>query len=330
MKSDRKPTVAVLATGGTIAGLGSEGRSTNYLPGQLDIRELLSGVGRIGEIADIRAIQVCNVNSDDITQAHWLELAGIINRMAEDPGVNGFVITHGTDTLEETAYFLNLTVHTDKPVVLTGSMRPSTAISPDGPMNLFQSIALSTSALARNKGVMVVFSDAIYAARDVRKVSTFMTDAFGAGDIGCLGYMIDGAPYFYSRTAKRHTVHTEFEVEGLERLPRVMVAYFTVDADPGILKYCVDQGAEGIVIAGAGAGCYSKRWNEAAEALQGRGIPIVRCSRIGHGMITYDAFYRGDLVMGNDLPPQKASVLLRLALTVTRDPVRIQEMFNVY
>ena len=329
-KGNGLPTVVALATGGTIAGQGSAGKATNYRPGQIDVNTLLQLAAPDQDLANLRGEQVCNVNSDDITSEHWVELAHAINRLSADPEIDGFVVTHGTDTLEETAYFLNLTVKTEKPVIITGAMRPATATSADGPMNLRQSIALAGNPIARGKGVLVVFSDGIFGGRDVRKISTFQTDAFSASDFGCMGYMLEGKPHFYNASSKAHTTATEFEVDSLDGLPPVAVAYFTIDADPGILDYLVESGAQGIVIAGAGSGCYSRAWNIRIEALAGSGVPVVRSSRIGAGMITRDDAYEGDLVKGNDLAPQKAAVLLRLALTRTNDPARIQEMFDRY
>ena len=324
------PTVAVLATGGTIAGAGSLGKATNYRPGQLDVHALLDMAQGAHDVANVRAVQICNVNSDDITAEHWLDLARTIGKLAAEPDIDGFVITHGTDTLDETAYFLNLVAKTDKPIVLTGAMRPATATSPDGPMNLLQSIALAGDPQARGRGVMVVFSDGIFGGRDVRKISTFQTDAFSASDFGCMGYMIDGVPHFYNASSKAHTTATEFGVEGLDGLPKVAVAYFTVDADPEVLGFLVDNGVKGIVIAGAGSGCYSRQWNESIIALAQSGVPVVRSSRIGAGMITHDDAYGGNLIAGNDLAPQKAAVLLRLALTRTNDTAQIQAMFDRY
>ena len=324
------PTVLVLATGGTIAGTGSRGKATNYRPGQLDVNALLDMADGAHDVANVRALQICNVNSDDITARDWLRLARAINEHAADPEIDGFVVTHGTDTLDETAYFLNLVVKTDKPVILTGAMRPATATSADGPMNLLQSIALAGDPQARGRGVMVVFSDGIFGGRDVRKISTFQTDAFSASDFGCMGYMLEGKPHFYNASSKAHTFATEFDVDGINDLPPVAVAYFAVDADPRVLDFFVEAGARGIVVAGAGAGCYSRAWNERIAAFAGSGVPVVRSSRIGAGMITRDDAYEGDLVKGNDLAPQKAAVLLRLALTRTTDVGEIQAMFDRY
>lgn len=329
-EKENLPTVVVLATGGTIAGAGATGKATNYTAGRLDIGTLVDSITGVTNIANIRGIQVCNVGSDDITDKEWLTIANVINELAQDENIDGFVITHGTDTLDESSYFFNLTVKTDKPVVMTGAMRPSTATSADGPMNLYQSIALAADKEAQGRGGMVVFSDGIYGGRDVQKVSTFQTDAFTSKDLGGLGYMVDGVPYFYNSSVKCHTTKTEFDISQLTELPKVAVAYFTVDADPEILDYYKESGIEGIVIAGAGAGCYSKQWNNKISKLASTGIPIIRCSRIGSGVITQDDYFVGNVIRGNDLAPQKAVVLLRLILTVTNDTEKVQEMFDKY
>lgn len=321
------PTVVVLATGGTIAGTGAAGKTTGYAAGQLDVGTLVESAAGILEIANVRGAQVCNVGSDDITDAYWIQIANTINELAADDEIAGFVVTHGTDTLEETAYFLNLAVKTQKPVVLTGAMRPSTATSADGPMNLYQAIALAANPEAAGRGSLVVFSDGIYGGRDVQKINTFKTDAFNGRDLGCLGYMQDNNAYFFNATTKVHTVDSEFDVAGLEGLPRVGVAYFTIDADPGVIDYFVESGAEGLVIAGAGAGSYSHLWGEKLGPLVEGGFPVVDCSRINAGLVSGED---GGMIEGYNLPPQKAVVLLRLALTVTSDLDEIQEMFKRY
>lgn len=326
----RLPHIVVFGTGGTIAGTGEAGMATNYRPGSIGVSDLLGATPGLDGLARLSATQVCNVNSDDITGSIWLDLARQVNEAAQRPDVDGIVVTHGTDTLDETAYFLNLTARTDKPVVLTGAMRPATATSADGPMNLYQAVALACSSQARGRGVMAVLSDGIYGGRDVQKVSTFTASAFSSGDFGRMGYVLNGQPHFYNVSTKLHTSSAEFDVSGIAELPAVAVVYFSVDADPGVIDYHVQRGAKGIVVAGAGAGCYSRAFNDRIVSLAGSGIPVVRCSRIGSGLITYDDAYEGDLVLGNDLAPQKAAVLLRLALTKTADPAELQRMFDSY
>ena len=324
--SESRPKIVILATGGTIAGVGEAGRTEGYKPGSLTAEELLSAVPQLADVAEIEAIQVCNVNSDDITAEVWLTLANTINTMAADPDVKGFVITHGTDTMEETAYFLNLAVKTDKPVVLTGSMRPSTSISADGPMNLYESVCVAVSDEAVGQGVLIVFSDRIYAARSVTKTSTYSVMAIAAGETGSIGVIRDGAVFLYESPSTRHTTGSEFDVSGLETLPKVSVLYFSVDADPELLRYAAGH-SDGLVIAGAGAGEFSEKW---IEIINGLTIPVVISSRIDDGVITKDNLLCKNTVAANSLPPQKAAVLLRLALAAEVSQERLEELFLQY
>ncbi len=318
--------VIILATGGTIAGSGDAGKSTGYTPGTLSAEDLINAVPELKDVAQIEAIQVCNVNSDDITDSVWIELANKINELAKDPDVSGFVITHGTDTMEETAYFLNLTVKTDKPVVITGSMRPATSISADGPMNLYESVCVAASKDAVGKGVLVVFSDLIFTARSVTKTSTYDVMAISARETGACGVVRDGDVFFYEESVKCHTTDTEFDVTSLKALPKVAVIYFSVDMDPSILKYAAEH-SDGIVIAGAGAGEFSEGYIDVINDLK---IPVVISSRIGDGIIIPSNLLCEGTIAADNLPPQKAAVLLRLALTKTSDTEKIQEMFFKY
>ncbi|MCR5502530.1 MAG: asparaginase [Lachnospiraceae bacterium] len=324
--SQAQKKVVILATGGTIAGVGEQGKTTGYRPGTLSADDLIAAVPELKDVAYIEALQICNVNSDDITDKIWLEIASKINELAEDPTVTGFVITHGTDTLEETAYFLNLTVKTDKPVVLTGSMRPSSSISADGPMNLYEAAATAASEEARGQGVLVVFSDRIYSARSVIKTNTYHTAAIGAGETGALGMVRDGKVYLYETSAKRHTKDTIFDVSGIKELPRVPILYFSVDADPDLLSYA-GESAEGIVIAGAGAGEFSETWKKEIEKLS---IPVVISSRTGDGIILPDNLLCENTIAADNLSPQKAAILLRLSLACRVDTGRLQEIFSEY
>lgn len=321
-----KPKVVILATGGTIAGVGDPGKTAGYKPGTLTAEMLLWGVPEIDEVAEIEAIQVCNVNSDDITAEIWLTLAETINRMAADPDVSGFVITHGTDTMEETAYFLNLTVKTDKPVVLTGAMRPATALSADGPLNLYEAVCVAASEDAVGQGVLIVFSDRIYSARTMAKTSTYSVMAISAGEAGDIGIVRDGIVYLYEHPSRKHTTASEFDVTGLETLPKVSILYFSVDADPELLKFAAEH-SDGLVIAGAGAGEFSEKWLEIIDQLS---IPVVISSRIDDGIITRDNLLSGNTVAGNTLSPQKAAILLRLALLGDVSPERLEELFMEY
>lgn len=321
-----KGRVVVLATGGTIAGIGEDGKTAGYIPGVLTAEELLMAVPELAFVAPIEAIQVCNVNSDDITAEVWLTLANIINEMAKDPTVAGFVITHGTDTLEETAYFLTLTVKTDKPVVITGAMRPLTAISADGPMNLYQAVCVAASKEAVGRGVLAVFSDRIYSARSVTKTSTYHVTAIAAGEMGAIGVVRDGDVYIYETPVRKHTMDTVFDVSALETLPSVSILYFAVDADPELLRFAAGR-SDGLVIAGAGAGEFSEKYMDVIGELS---IPVVISSRINDGVITRDNLLCANTIAADNLPPQKAAILLRLALTTDADMEEIEKMFLAY
>ena len=321
-----RPKVVVLATGGTIAGVGDPGKVAGYKPGTLTAEMLLWGVPEIDEVADIEAIQICNVNSDDITAEIWLTLAETINRMAADPDITGFVITHGTDTMEETAYFLNLTVKTDKPVVLTGAMRPATALSADGPLNLYEAVCVAASEEAVGQGVLIVFSDRIFAARTMAKTSTYSVTAISAGETGCIGIVRDGTVYLYEHPSRKHTTESEFDVSGLKTLPKVSLLYFSVDADPELLRFAAEH-SDGLVIAGAGAGEFSEKW---IEIINGLSIPVVISSRIDDGVITKENLLCANTVAADTLSPQKAAILLRLALTGNVTQEYLEELFLQY
>lgn len=313
-----KGTIIILATGGTIAGIGEEGKETGYTSGSLNINSLIEAVPGIDKIANIEAIQVCNINSDDITSSIWIELAKKINELSKNENVTGFVITHGTDTMEETAYFLNMVIKTDKPVVLTGAMRPTTAISADGPMNLYHAVCVAVSNESVGKGVLVVFSNRIYSARSVKKVSTYNVMSISAGESGNIGVIRNSEVVYYEEPTKKHTTETEFNVENVDVLPNVQIVYFAVDADPNLLKYAAAH-SDGLVIAGAGAGEFSKKFIETINELK---IPIIISSRVNDGLITQDSVLCKNTVAANNLPPQKAAILLRLALmnkTTTQD-----------
>lgn len=329
MAKESLPKIVILGTGGTIAGVGEPGLTTGYTSGGMDIDSMIKSVPGIKNLAWLVGEQIANVNSDDITQADWLRLTRRINELAKDETITGFVITHGTDTLEETAFFLNLTVKTRKPVVITGAMRPATALSPDGPFNLYQAVALAASPEAAGKGVLAVFSDAVYSARDVQKGSTFHVDAFSSDDFGCLGYIRDTKPYFYNAPVKKHTVETEFDVTELTELPKVAISYFHVDADPETLRFQYMK-SDGLIIAGAGNGEMSLLWEKEMRAFEPYGKPIVITSRIHDGIVTLHREVPSNVLSGDTLNPQKARILLMLALTKTQNIPKIRRIFEKY
>lgn len=335
-RDSSKKKVVILATGGTIAGVGEEGKTAGYKPGALSADEIISAIPELsnGNI-DIEGVQICNVNSDDITDSIWISLANEINTRACDDNVAGFVITHGTDTLEETAYFLNLTVKTDKPVVLTGSMRPASSLSADGPMNLYEAVTVAASKEAIGEGVLVVFSDRIFSARTVTKLSTYNVNAISAGELGALGLVRDGNVYMYESSRKIHTTQSklnlytnklDFNSNNLNKLPKVSIIYFSVDADSELLEYAAKI-SDGLVIAGAGAGEFSNAYKDVIEKLD---IPVVISSRTGDGIILPENLLCKNTIAADNLPPQKAAILLRLAIANGIEKNSLQELFIKY
>ena len=331
------PLVWVLSTGGTISGKGALSTNlTEYKAGSLLGEELVKGVPEIQQFAKVKVEQVVNVGSPDITIANWITLANRINRIfADDPKVAGVVITHGTNTLEETAYFLNLTVKHDRPVVLVGSMRPATAISADGPLNLLNAVRTAASPGARGKGVLIVMNDEINGARDTTKTNTYRVETFRAPDLGYLGYVDADQVVFYRASTRRHTVNSEFEIGNVTMLPEVEIAYSYVQPGGAVIQALVASGVKGIVFAGTGAGLLSNSEKLALkQSLAGRGtkIPVlVRSSRTGSGRVVgreeYDSL---GMIPADTLNPQKARILLMLALTKTSDLKEIRRMFAEY
>lgn len=326
-----KKKVAIVATGGTIAGTGQTGKTVSYQAGRVGMEEIVASIPLIEEIAQLEMHQLFNLDSNEMDEAHWLELAGCINTLTRCEDIDGIVVTHGTDTLEETAYFLNLVVHTQKPIVITGAMRPATATSADGPFNLYQAVCLAVDKRAVGQGVMGLFSNTIYAGRDIQKINNYKIDAFDQRSLGCLGYMQDDKVYFYSKTFKTHTFHSVFSWQLPDSLPKVGIAYFYAGASADILDDLA-RNHEGIVIIGSGSGNYSTRWLDKIEALANQGILFVRASRVNEGIVFEDRIFdpQGICIPANTLSGPKARVLLMLALTLTRDPQKIREIFDQY
>ncbi|EJE1584203.1 type II asparaginase, partial [Campylobacter upsaliensis] len=264
--AEAKPKVAILATGGTIAGsIDSAVATTGYTAGVVGVDVLIKAVPEIQNLAKIEGQQIANIDSSNMRDEIWLKLAQEINKLFAS-GVDGVVITHGTDTMEETAYFLNLTIKSDKPVVLVGAMRPSTAISADGPKNLYNAVALAADKNA--KGVMVAMNDKIQSARAVVKTHTLNVDAFSSPDFGDMGYIVDGKVYFYNNVAKAHTKKTPFDVKNLKELPKVDILYsYSNDGSGVAAKALFENGTKGIVVAGSGAGSIHEAQKEVLKEL---------------------------------------------------------------
>lgn len=327
-----KSRIAILGTGGTIAGfIDSTIATTGYTAGAIDIDVLIKAVPQIRDLADISWEQIANIDSSNMCDEIWLRLAKKIAKLFAE-GIDGVVITHGTDTMEETAYFLNLTIKSDKPVVLVGAMRPSTAISADGPKNLYNAVALVANKEAKNKGVMVAINDKILSARGVVKTHSLNVDAFSSPDFGDLGYIIDGKVFFYNNVTKAHTKNAPFDVSKLTSLPKVDILYsYSNDGSGVAAKALFEHGTKGIVVAGSGAGSIHKNQKDVLKELLKKGLKVVVSSRVVAGCVAVsDSDEKLGFISAEDLNPQKARVLLMLALTKTSDPKKIQEYFLKY
>ncbi len=328
-----KPRVRIVATGGTIAGVSASSSSSAYTAGQVTIQTLIDAVPQILDLADVSGEQLVNIGSQDMNDEVWLALSKRVNALLGKEGYDAVVITHGTDTMEETAYFLNLTVHSDKPVILVGSMRPSTAISADGPANLYNAVAAAVSPSTRGKGVLCCMNNQLLDAKSVIKAHTIDCDTFEGGPAGYIGYVYNGEAHVLQSVNSRHTVNSEFDVENLTSLPKVGIVYGYANCSPIPMQAFVDAKFDGIVLAGVGDGNFYKDVFEVAQRAQADGIQIVRSSRCPTGPTCLnsevdDAKYH--FVASLDLNPQKARILLMLALTKTRDWQQIQRFFMEY
>jgi L-asparaginase len=367
--------IVILATGGTIAGAGELGKNIGYKSGSIKAQTLIDAVPELKNVANICVEQFCNINSDDITSELWIALARRIRELLQREDVDGIVVMHGTDTMEETALFLSLTLggsaskvagksedcssvveKAAKPVIMTGSMRPATASEPDGPANLLFAVksAVDLCELSVRKspdstlssppesvlsevaggghhllvnaeytvGVYVAFAGKLMNARSVQKIHANDLDAFA--ELSCPPESV------LSEVAGsgRHPLVKAFDISNLRELPRVTVLYFNADADVELVRFAAERSA-GLVIAGAGAGEFSQAWADAiADAIAKKNIPIVVSTRINRGRIVPEQLLVSGTIAAYDLPPAKAAVLLRLALTVTNNLAEIQEMFS--
>lgn len=328
------PVIAVLATGGTIAGAQSDATSAGYKAGSFSVNDLLGAVPQLARIADIRAEQIANVGSQNMTHGVWHALAARVDTLCQDASVAGIVITHGTDTLEETAYFLSLVNQHDKPVVLVGAMRPATALGAEGPANLYNAVALARHPDARGRGPLVVMNEDVHYAREIQKTASAGLCAFASPNRGRAGVMHGGEPCFYSRNTTTHSAQSEFSLALLEKAgwPRVDVVYAHADMQGDVIDFLA-QAADGIVLAGVGDGNATDLAIDALGRAVADGVAVVRSSRTGSGFVARDVELDDGLlgfIAARDLNPQKARILLMLALSVTRDTAQIQTIFDRY
>lgn len=328
-----KPNIVILATGGTIAGSAATQTQAGYTSGQVGVDLLIAAVPQLTELANISGEQVANVGSQDMSDAIWLKLAERVNALLADPDVDGVVITHGTDTLEETAYFLNLVVRSDKPVVMTAAMRPSTAMSADGPLNIFNAVAVAADPEAAGRGVLVVLNDDIHDARSFTKTSTTDVQTFQSIETGLIGVSLYGENRWFRTPFHKHTASSDFSLANVKALPRVDVIYITADVSQDLIEAAVKNGAKGIVTAGVGNGNMTGPALEAVKAAVAQGVVVVRSSRVPSGAIGRNVEVNDDqtgTVASGELNPARSRVLLKLALLNSSDPVVIQEYFYSY
>jgi L-asparaginase len=327
------PTIVVLATGGTIAGAAATETQAGYTSGQVGVEQLLAAVPQAKKLANLRGEQISNIGSQDMNDEVWLKLAKRVNELVAMPDVAGVVITHGTDTIEETAYFLNLVVKSKKPVVMTASMRPSTALSADGPLNFFNAVAVAANQEAVGRGVLVVVNDWIHGAASLTKTSTTAVQTFLSPVRGLIGTVAYGVADFYHGPVGRNTVDSEFSLDGVTALPRVDIIMAYENMDGALIDAAAAAGAKGIVVAGVGNGNLTAPAVKALAAQAKKGVVCVRSTRVATGLVGRNVELDDDalgFVASIGLNPQKARVLLRLALLKTTDLKEIQRYFIQY
>ena len=317
--------ITILATGGTIAGVSKSHSSTDYTAGILDADSLLQSIPQITNIAKIKTEQIANIDSADMEDSIWLELHQKIFEIL--PNTDAIIITHGTDTMEETAFFLDCTIHSHKPIILTGAMRPSNALSADGPKNLLNAIFLALCEDSQNRGVMVTMNDKIFSAKSVSKTHTLNLDAFSSINGSDLGYILDKKVFFYE-SAKRDSFY--FDIKGIKSLPKVDILYsYANDRSAIAAKAFFESGSQGLIIAGSGAGSIHKNQKEILKDLIKKGLIVVVSSRINNGLIALKESDKKDgFLCAKNLNPQKARTLLLLALSKKLSFEEIKRIFE--
>lgn len=336
MVSDSKPRVYVIGTGGSISFVGdyrTDYINYSYRNQHLAIHEMVERVPEVQQFAEVVSEQLLNVGSTDVQPAHWLELAKRINQIfRQDPDAAGVAVAHGTATLEETAYFLNLTIKSHKPVVVTGAMRPPTGLGTDADVNLMDCVRVAAAPQSKGRGVLTVLNNEIQAARDVTKTNSYRLETFRSPELGLLGYAdSDEEVVFYRTPTRTHTLDTEFDIASVAELPRVDIAYAYAGADDLVIKALAGAGVSGIVAAGLGSGGSPPKFMAGLRSAQGQGVPVVIATQTGNGRVVRTRrFIEEGYIAADNLSPKKARILLMLALTATSDPAEIQRMMLTY
>ena len=327
------PNVVILATGGTIAGAGASAiNSATYAAAKVGVDKLIAGLPELAKVANVKGEQVFQVASESLTDDNLLTLAKRVSALSKQSDVDGIVITHGTDTLEETAFFLTLTVHTNKPIVVVGSMRPGTALSADGALNLYNAVNVAGSKDAMGKGVLVTMNDEIQSGRDVSKSINIKTEAFKS-QWGPLGMIVEGKNYWFRAPVKRHTMQSEFNIDTITALPAVEIAM----GYEGVASTAIDalgkSGIKALIHGGTGNGSVANRIVPNLQKVRADGIVVIRSSRVPDGFVLRNAEQpddKYDWVVAHDLRPQKARILAMVAMTKTSDTKELQRIFWEY
>ena len=324
------PRVLVLATGGTISGTADPRSAIGYNSGNVKGQELVRGVPGIEKLASISAEQISNVGSQDMNDKIWFQLARRIQEAFDRNEADGVVITHGTDTIEETAFFLQNVLRSNKPVVLVGSMRPGGSTSADGPNNLYEAVEVAASAQSRGRGVMVVMNDQIHGPRWITKTNTTAVQAFASPNAGAIGYVDPASVRFVTPVPQSTREALSLPADG--QLPRVDIVYAHANMDGRQIDHAIADGAKGIVVAGEGDGDASKEALAALDRAVKKGIVVVRSTRVMSGFVNRNVEVDDDkrgFVVSLDLNPQKARLLTQLLVAngVT-DSARVQQAFN--
>jgi len=325
--------VVILATGGTIAGVGTSGTQPGYTSGEMGIEDMIAAVPNIEKLAHIQGEQVANVGSQDMSFAIMIRLVCRINELLQSEDVSGVVVTHGTDTMEETSYFLNLTIKSTKPVVMTGSMRPSTAISADGPLNLYNAVGVAADPDAEKRGVLVVMNDRIHGAHALTKTNTTSVETFLSPINGLIGTVNYGNATYFRVPFRKHTYTSEFSVDVGTVFKRVDIFHACADMPDDLIDCSINQGAKGIVIAGHGNGNMNKACLAASGRAAAKGTVIVRSSSVASGTVGRNVEVDDDaerFIASDELNPVKARILLMLALLKDRSLEEIQELYFTY
>lgn len=327
------PNVVILATGGTIAGAGASAvNSATYAAAKVGVEKLIAGLPELSAIANVKGEQVFQVASESMTNDNLMTLARRVSALSKQSDVDGIVITHGTDTLEETAYFLTLTVHTAKPIVVIGSMRPGTALSADGALNLYDAVSVAGSKDAVGKGVLVTMNDNIDSGRDVSKSINIKTSAFSS-QWGPLGMVVEGRNYWFRAPVKRHTMNSEFDIDSITALPAVGIAMGYEGVEPTAIEAIGKSGVKALVHAGTGNGSVANRIVPYLQKVRADGAIVIRSARVPDGFVLRNAEQpddKYDWVVAHDLRPQKARILAMVALTKTSDTKELQRIFWEY